>query len=138
MSSLRNLIRIKKFDNNKGQALVEFAIVLPIILLLIMGIVQFGMMLNTYLEVQNASREGARAGIVGSTDSDIQTLITSTSPTLDPHDLTITVTPNQSSRISGGTLTVMVSYNYELTVPIISNILNNEIVLKGQTSMRIE
>lgn len=124
--------------NQSGQALVEFAIILPILILIIMGILQFGMMLNTYLTIENASREGARTGIVGSSDAEIKNLITDISPTLDSRDLTVTITPQGASRQSGTTLTVKVSYNYKLTVPIISSIFNNAIVLNGQTSMRIE
>jgi len=129
---------VKIIKNNKGQALVEFAIILPIILLLIMGIVQFGMMINSYLAIQYAAREGARAGIVGSTDSEIKNLITADSPSLDSSKLTVTITPALSNRKSGDTLTVKISYSYNLTIPVISSIFKNSIILSSQTSMRIE
>lgn len=124
--------------NQKGQALVEFAIILPVLLLLIMGIVQFGMLLGSYLTLENAAREAARAGIIGSTDTEIQGVITSTSPNLDMGKLKVSITPSEATRVSGGTLTVKLTYNYSLTVPIISNLFNNEVVLNSQTSMRIE
>jgi len=129
---------LKSLKNQKGQALVEFAIVLPILLMLVMGIIQFGMMLNSYLAIENASREGARAGIVGSTDAEIESLIIASSPSLDPADLTVTLTPSEANRSSGDTLTVTVTYNYKFTIPIISNLFNNGKILTGQTSMRIE
>lgn len=129
---------MKNLKNHKGQALVEFAIILPVILLLVMGIFQFGMMLNSYLTIENASREGARAGIVGSSDAEIQELIIAISPILDPLNVTVDITPNETDRGSGDTLTVKVTYNYKLTVPIISSLFNNVIVLNGQTSMRVE
>ena len=129
---------MKSLKNQKGQALVEFAIILPILMLLVMGIFQFGMMLNSYLTIENASREGARAGIIGSSDAEIQNLIISTSPSLEPENLTVTITPSETNRKSGDTLTVKVTYNYKLTVPIISSLFNNVIVLNGQTSMRVE
>ena len=129
---------MKSLRNNKGQALVEFAIVLPILLLLVMGIFQFGMMLNSYLTIENASREGARAGIIGSSDAEIQELIIATSPVLNPLDLTVSITPDEINRKAGDTLTVKLTYNYKLTVPIISSLFNNEVVLDGQTSMRVE
>jgi len=129
---------LKILNNQKGQALVEFALVFPILLLLVMGILQFGMMLNSYLSIENASREGARAGIVGSSDSEIRNTIISTSPSLDPNKLTVTITPAEANRKSGNTLTVKVTYNYNLTVPIISSLFNNVVPLNGQTSMRIE
>ncbi len=132
------MVTIKKLKNQKGQALVEFTIVLPILMLLIMGIFQFGMMLNAYITIGNAAREGARAGIIGSSDAEIQNLIISTSPSLEPENLAASIIPSETNRISGGTLTVNVTYNYKLTVPIISSLFNNVIVLNGQTSMRVE
>jgi Flp pilus assembly protein TadG len=123
--------------NQKGQALVEFALILPILMLVVMAILQFGMMLNSYLTIENASREGARSGIIGSSDDEIEQLIISTAPNLDPSKLTVSITPKEGFRKSGDTLTVNVSYNYELVVPIISSIVEN-VVLNGQTSMRVE
>ena len=132
------MVTIKNLKNQSGQALVEFTIVLPILMLLIMGIFQFGMMLNAYITIGNAAREGARAGIIGSTDAEIRNLIISTSPSLEPENLTVSITPSETNRISGGTLVVNVTYNYKLTVPIISSLFNNVAVLKGQTTMRVE
>jgi Flp pilus assembly protein TadG len=129
---------MKVLKKNDGQALVEFAIILPILLLILMGIVEFGMMLNSYLTVRNASREGARTAIVGSSDLEIKNLILTVSPTLNNTDLTVNITPSSGSRKSGDALMVEVKYNYHLTVPIISGIFANVIVLDAQTTMRIE
>ena len=128
------MIKLKK---KKGQALVEFAIILPILLMLVMGILQFAMILNAYLTILNASREGARTGIMGSSDTTIQNTVVSTSPILNPQNLTVTILPNETNRKSGTTLTVNVRYNYKLTIPIISSLFQN-IVLSEQTSMRVE
>ena len=132
------MIAIRIVKVKKGQALVEFAIILPILLLLVMGIFEFGMLLNSYLTIQNVSREGARLGIVGGTDIEINNLINQISPNLTPTDLIVSVTPIETSRHSGDTLTVNVTYNYHMTVPIISALLSNLVALKAQTSMRIE
>lgn len=124
--------------NNKGQALVEFAIILPILLIILMGIIEFGMMMNSYLTIQNAAREGARLGIVGGTDIEINTLITKISPSLNTSDLNVSISPDEVSRNPGDTLDVNITYKYHMTVPIISAILGNEIDLHAVTSMRIE
>jgi Flp pilus assembly protein TadG len=50
--------------NERGAALVEFALVVPILLLLLFGIVEFGIAFNDYISVRNGSREGARAAVV--------------------------------------------------------------------------
>ncbi|MHC1682227.1 MAG: TadE/TadG family type IV pilus assembly protein [Clostridiaceae bacterium] len=124
--------------NQKGQSLVEFAIILPLLLLIVMAIIEFGMMLNSYITIQSASREGARTAIVGSSNIEIQNLIVNTTPNLKASQLTINITPNESSRKSGEPLTVKLTYNYDLTVPIISSLFNNVIVLNAETTMRIE
>jgi Flp pilus assembly protein TadG len=55
-----------------GQSLVEFALVLPLILLLIMGVVDLGRGIFAYNEVADAAREGGRTGIINQTLSDIR------------------------------------------------------------------
>ncbi len=45
----------------RAQSMVEFALLLPILLVLFLGMVEFGFMLNTYLSVLDATREAARA-----------------------------------------------------------------------------
>ena len=47
-----------------GVAAVEFAIILPVLLLLIFGAIEFGIMMYDQAVITNASREGARAGVV--------------------------------------------------------------------------
>ena len=52
---------IKRFrKNEKGQGLVEFALILPILLLLLVAIVDFGWMIFVKTNLNNAAREGAR------------------------------------------------------------------------------
>lgn len=125
--------------NQKGQSLAEFAIILPILLLVVMGIFQFGLLFNAYLTIENVSREGARVGVTGGSDAEINSAVLSYASALDPGRLTVTVTPGEAGRDPGETLTVKVTYNYELSVPIINSLFENgEVVLSAQTSMRVE
>jgi Flp pilus assembly protein TadG len=48
----------------RGQGLVEFALILPVLLLFMLGIMEFGRVLYIYTEVSNAAREALRAGAV--------------------------------------------------------------------------
>jgi hypothetical protein len=50
--------------DESGQNLVEFALLLPILLLILMGIMQFGLIFNAYVTLNNAVREGARRASV--------------------------------------------------------------------------
>jgi hypothetical protein len=53
------------FKNQNGAAAVEFAILLPVLVLLLFGIIEFGLLLYNQQVLTNASREGARAAIRG-------------------------------------------------------------------------
>ena len=62
-----------KTKRNRGQTLVEFALILPAFLMLTMGIVEFGRIMITYAGVVSASREAARYGAtVGVNSSGIE------------------------------------------------------------------
>nr|HID14178.1 hypothetical protein [Anaerolineae bacterium] len=53
---------------SQGQGLVEFALILPLLLLLVMGIIEFGYVFTVYSSLFNAAREGARYGVVNPKD----------------------------------------------------------------------
>lgn len=58
--------RFKK--NERGASLVEFALVVPILLLLVLGMIEFGWLLTGWTVITGAAREGARAAVVWDTD----------------------------------------------------------------------
>jgi Flp pilus assembly protein TadG len=51
---------IKPAKNESGQAMVEFAIILPILLVLVFGIIQFGITFNNYMTLTDAVRRRGR------------------------------------------------------------------------------
>jgi Flp pilus assembly protein TadG len=79
----------------RGQNLVEFALVLPILISMMLGIVDFGFIYFIRGSVENATREGARYGAIHApitTADNIKTRIRQTVTGLDPSTLTIDVT----------------------------------------------
>ncbi len=62
-------IRMKFFKNNKGTSVVEFAIILPVLIVILFGIMEFSLVLYNKAMITNASREGARGGVVFNADS---------------------------------------------------------------------
>lgn len=124
--------------NRKGQSLVETALVLPVIFLILMGIVEFGLAFNNYLMVGNASREGARSAAVGATDQQIQSVVGNVASTLNASRLTVTVTPAQSTRKKGDEVSVTVEYDYSLITPIISAIIPGPLHMTSRSVMRVE
>jgi Flp pilus assembly protein TadG len=53
-----------RWNSEKGAAVVEFAVVLPLLLVIVFGIVEFGFLMYNQAMITNASREGARFGII--------------------------------------------------------------------------
>ena len=67
---------MKRLRNQKGAALLEAAITIPIILLIAVGIFEFGRAYQTWQVLTNAAREGARVAILnGSTDTNVTTVV---------------------------------------------------------------
>jgi len=61
---------VKNLADDKGASAVEFAIILPILIALVFGIVQFGVAYNKYISLTHAAREGARLAAVGAYEED--------------------------------------------------------------------
>src|SRR5256885_15728725 len=64
---MKRKIPVKKrisIRNQQGQTMTEFALVLPILALLLFGIIQFGIVFNNYVTLTDATRAGARKAAV--------------------------------------------------------------------------
>jgi len=84
---LRNAIR-----KHKGQSLLEFALVIPVLCMIFMGIFDFGWILHRQITLDNGTRAGARRGAVGETTANIKNLvINSVYFTLTPDQVVIKV-----------------------------------------------
>lgn len=99
---------------DRGQALVEFAIIIPILLAVLLGIVEFARAWQIQQVVTNAAREGARVGVINTNGSAevyaaIQVYLESANVDISQADWT---TGTVLSSTSGDPDTVMVSYNY--------------------------
>lgn len=123
----RLLRKNRKAEGERGQSLVEFTLIIPIFLLLVFAIVDFGMGLYSWITVTNAAREGARLGTVGADQAAITARVRDTAGNLDNSDLTVTVTNCVSGCSTTGdpgeSLSVHVDYDYHLITPV-SSILN--------------
>jgi len=60
----RSRMPLKSLRNQRGQAAVEIALLLPVLLVLLFGIILSGFTFYAFIQVSNAAREGARAGSV--------------------------------------------------------------------------
>ncbi|WP_088007105.1 TadE/TadG family type IV pilus assembly protein [Indiicoccus explosivorum] len=100
-----------------GQSLVEFALVLPLILLLLVGVIDFGRILQTHLQMELVTQEAVRLGGLGQTDEAIRAFAKQEFEAKDPALLTVSVTPS-GIRPSGTYVTVEMSYPEDLFTPL--------------------
>ncbi|MEN6347844.1 MAG: TadE/TadG family type IV pilus assembly protein [Syntrophomonas sp.] len=125
-------------SSNEGQALVEMALVLPLLLLLLIGILEFGRIMGAYMVINDLSREGARYGVVGHNDAEIQALVLSRRAWLDETNLVVHISPVFEDRNKGEPLDVGVDYSVNLMTPVFSSILPNPVQLSADCIMRVE
>jgi Flp pilus assembly protein TadG len=128
-------------QNNRGVAAVELAICLPILILLVFGSIEFGLLFYNQQVITNASREGARAGITGeNTDDEIKNMVLTYcngelinlngANELETGAVTVSAPDAQNDR------TVSVTYNYDF---LFAGILGfTDKTLSAQTIMRME
>ena len=138
---------MKKIENQKGAAAVEFAIVLPLLLLLVFGIIESSIFLYDKAMITNASREGARAGIVfddprldeTGIKAVVETYCSDHLITFGSGTLNTSADPADGSGSHGDPLTVTVTYTYNfLVLPNFVSDLAGGINLAAETVMRLE
>ena len=106
-----------KLRGQRGQTMVEFAIVLPIFLMLLLGIAQLGIAFNNYVTLTDGVRAGARYGAVlrtvGTRNSDTINKVKQSSANLNQSNINVTVT---STWTAGSDLTVCGTYPYSINL----------------------
>lgn len=97
--------------DQRGASAVEFAIILPILMTLLLGIVEFGYLFNQQISLTQAAREGAREYAIhhGQTGFNLSTAVQKAAPALGP--VTATALP-ASSCPSGTTAIITVTRSY--------------------------
>ena len=99
-----------------GQNLVEFALALPLFLVLLLGAIDFGWAFRVHMAATNAAREGARLGATGATDSAIiSQTINASSGLLSASDVSVSWPEGNDS---GKPVVVSVSHSYHYITPI--------------------
>lgn len=86
------MTHLRRTREQRGAAMVELALLLPLLLLLIFGIIQFGRAYNAKIELAGAVREGARSAALGDTEAEVKERIKSAAPAvrLDDDDIEVT------------------------------------------------
>lgn len=114
---------------SRGQSLVEFVLIFPILIILVFGVIDFSMGIRSYVSLTNATREGARYGAVGNPlGSSITTCVGQPNTTVSGRVCTVseglhkdqmTVTPEcDPSCEPGNSLHVAATYQYDFFTPL--------------------
>lgn len=136
--------RNRWMEDENGQALIEFALITPFLLMMLIGIIEFGRAWNLHQVVTDASREGARKGAIWDptiTENDVRTVVLQRLGAAGVPPAAVTVTMNN---VLGGTDTpldvrVSVPYRFMFFGPLVGWTLGQrDIQLVASTTMRNE
>lgn len=108
---------MKQKGGSKGQALVEFALVMPLLFMLLFGIIEFGYLFYHHYCLADGVRQGALAGAAGLDDAKVRKTVISTSNLDILPDHIRVKTPQSKS--SGSPLEVAATYDHRLLTPIL-------------------
>lgn len=141
-------MRDRRYEGSRGHGLVEFAAVLPVIVLLLFGLFDAGRAVLFYTELTNASRAGARVAIINqsndaacsSTERTFKCAAAemATAMAITPGSIAdLTIAGTDCALPSNCAATVTVDYLYQPTTPVIGSIIGS-INLSSSTTMPIE
>lgn len=113
--------------NERGQSLVETALVLPLVLLLMLAMVDIGLGFRTYMALNNGARETVRwittnPSAAGVTRGIERGLFEAQNIGIDSGDVTLTLAPAQTSYGAGQQVTATIEHEYELMFGLFTNI----------------
>jgi Flp pilus assembly protein TadG len=138
-------IRVGRRQRSRGQSLVEFALVVPVFLMIAFGTIDFGLAFDASMNITSAAREGARFGVTNPSTSAIQAKVRDVAGNLNTSRLTISVScrtaagaacsGGMAGATSGTTLVVSVNYSYPMITPIA---FGTVIPLSSTAQMRVE
>jgi Flp pilus assembly protein TadG len=127
---------VMKRNNTRGNAVIEFALVLPILLLVLFGITEFGRAILTKNILHTASREGARLAAVSPVDDTLsvqgRVIDVMDAANVDVKDITIVYDAATRS------IRVTVTTDFEVLSASVLGSFVGVFELRGSTSMRYE
>ena len=120
--------------SDRGSAAVEFALVLPILLMLALALVQVGVIVRDDLVLIGSARAGARQAAVAPDDGAVRDSVMAGAPGLDPSRLDVSI----ARTTRGGPVTVTVTYTAPEAVPFVGWLFPHQVTLRASSAMRQE
>jgi Flp pilus assembly protein TadG len=109
-------VRVQRVRNEKGQSFVEFALVLPFLVFLLLGIIQFGRAWHNYITITDAARVGARAGAVSRTTACTTATTKINSLGVIPAGSSVSCT-TPGGLVTGQPLNIQITYSFSIGLP---------------------
>lgn len=127
----------RMWHEQQGQALVELAISLTLLIIIILGIVEFGRIGYSYIIVTHATREGARSGALNSSDHEIYKIVNESLIALGNVPVHVAISPAENLRQRREPISVDVTVQLPLITPL-AGILPNPFAIQSTMIMRVE
>ncbi len=133
----------KRKRREDGQAMVEFALILPVFLLILCGIIDFGWLFYNQLSLNNACREGARYAVVNTAeDANTQAIINhienTTTTVFANNGVDIEVAYSSPNDPTSGDITVTMEAEISFFTPVLSTVLGKEKTITSTVIMKVE
>lgn len=130
---------IGPLTDDTGAAAVEFAIVSMVLILLLVGIVQFGYIFNQWQQIEHAAREGARWASLGNSAGDVRGTVQAAAPGVGLTASQIVISPGDPvSAMPGTPITVNVSVNVPVFAPMMAEFVGGTVPLSASATQRVE
>ncbi len=127
--------RHRIITSRRGQATAEFALVLPLLLLVFLLFAQAVLIMRAQIAVTAAAREGARKGVETSSQALIEGAAARAAPGLDSDKLVVNIESGPRQR--GEWISVEVEYDVPVAIPAVQKFFSS-IKVRGRAEMRIE
>jgi Flp pilus assembly protein TadG len=121
--------------SNAGSAVVEFALVLPLLLVVALSLVQVGLLVRDRLLIEAAARAGARTAAVEADEGAVRGAALAAAPDLDPAFAGVVITRQGTQ---GDPVTVSINYDEVVRVPLIGWLFGSSIHLDASATDRQE
>ncbi len=115
--------------SERGASSIEFALILPVLIMILIGVFEFGMAYNNYLAITHAAREGARLAAVNKYD---EAVVRSDAYPVDPDSVSVSY---PGGEVHGAQAVVTVRYTNQIDIPFFGSV---SVPLESHASMRIE
>ena len=125
----------RRGNEQRGASAVEFALVLPLLLVVALALVQVGLLVRDRLLVEAAARAGARTAAVEPDQVAIADAVARSAPDLDPGALTVGVA---RAGTQGDPVTVTVGYTASIKVPFIGWLITHGVEMTSTATDRQE